>query len=118
MTSLLLLAVLAAPPQDGAKPDGTVYRRFDAELMAKIALKNAAKRDARRGYDTKAWLPVEEEPPRPTAKSKVDDEALREVRMRMTALRKQKQYARSRTGIYRAFIPPPPCQWGWVRYGY
>lgn len=128
MICAIVVLAIAATPLDVPQADGTVYRKFDRELMARITAENRAKLAENRRYDQVTFLPVE--PERKSAVKSARDEMVeqerRQARMRMVAMRKQRRQQASMSGgydplwwIFTPAIPTKPCPWAamsWSAY--
>ena len=115
-----LALVAARPASRDVELDGTVYRHFDYELMAKIHARHAAKREiyGKYTYDPETWLPVPETrlaaAPRPI---RPDDSALRAARIERAALRRRRSQASGGDPLWWINSPAfgnPGCPWSYV----
>lgn len=122
MTALALtaiLAILGAQPLaagDRVLEDGTVYRPFDYELLAKITARNTEKRESygKYTYDPETWLPVPEKKPRQPKPNHRDDSAVRQARMQRAALRRQRSQAGYNFNPLPAYTFRKPCPWAFI----
>lgn len=109
-----------APDARDVQPDGTIYRRFDYDLMAQVHARAAARRESygKYTYDPETWLPVAEKrpaaPPRPI---RPDDSALRAARIKRAALRRRRSQASGGDPLWWINSPAlgnPGCPWSYV----
>lgn len=124
MNAMIVMAALAyTPPTADEQPNGTVYRKFDYALMAKIHAQHVAAKEAKRCYDPVTLLPIKEEKPAPRAKSarqEMIEQERRDARRRMVAMRKQQRQQSSGYDplwwVKIPAVPTKPCPWAMMSF--